>query len=148
MNELNDKEIAEIKARADAATAGPWAEHWGDGFAPDITARAGELAAKKYSMTTEVICVLERFVPRFCGSDFHESRSNAEFIAHSRTDIPRLLDTLTAARAEADALKWFIMNYRNVDTSFNAGDLGFDFNFDFNDLWPRIVEAFKKQEGK
>lgn len=59
--------LAEIQARADNATDGPWEPDGQDSWTP-----AGR-------------------------SDFHLSISDAEFIAHARTDVPALIAALCAA---------------------------------------------------
>jgi len=83
---LSDDELAAIAARAEAATAGPWCvEGWrGDGverivaiLAPDDT----PLATMEGPHTAAA------------------TQRDAAFIAHARTDVPRLLAELARLRA-------------------------------------------------
>lgn len=86
-------DIAAIKARADKATAGPWAND-----APACVAKLWPEGGKMTVATAP-----------------HETFfgiANAEFIAHARTDIPALLTALEASEAarlkaeqERDAVK-------------------------------------------
>lgn len=85
---LTDEELAATEARAHAAAEGPWevvADDGGrdmHGWRTDTTIRTAgwpENGWSKYG-----------FVP-----------TDAEFIAHARTDVQRLITDLRAARAEA-----------------------------------------------
>lgn len=78
---LDDEALAEIEARASAATDGPWqrgGNYWDQNT---VTADAG-----KYFI-----------------ADCHKNPMSAEFIAHARTDIPALCATVRALRAEREA---------------------------------------------
>lgn len=93
---LTDKEIAEIKAREEAATEGPWS-HEGSG-----------------NVYTGSILAISS-----CGGEYgcHETlpQDDAHFIAHARTDIPRLLDEVERLRDELDDATMFqgeIESYR------------------------------------
>ncbi|KAB2806975.1 hypothetical protein F9L07_28495 [Pimelobacter simplex] len=81
-----DDTLANIRARAEAATDGPWfVEPCGDFGAK--TALIPDVLRERYGVNS-----------LSCGEDF----ATAEFIAHARTDVPRLLDLLDEARAEAE----------------------------------------------
>jgi len=70
MNRLTDEQLAEIRKRAEAATAGPWGIE--DGEIVSLT----ELIADLFPST---VC------------DGYDSQGTAEFIAHAREDVPKLL---------------------------------------------------------
>lgn len=75
-----------IRARAEAATDGPW-RTWNDGHVGSPTVHIGGGV-----MPTP-------------GSDPAQRMPDAEFIAHARTDVPALLDALDAAEAEVERLR-------------------------------------------
>ena len=95
------EELAAIRERANAATEGPWLyrphqhDDWGtvrisDPEEPYFVARAqaggpSDLDAHRKAKTDPY-------------------RHNGEFIAHARTDVPRLLDLIEAQRAEIERL--------------------------------------------
>ena len=88
-------DIAAIKARADKATAGPWE------LSPHSIGKGGWISGEHGSYTDIVINA---------GTD--RALTNADFIAHARTDIPALIAALEASEAarvkaeqERDALK-------------------------------------------
>lgn len=86
---MNDGRITEIRARADAATAGPWTT--------DSDFRYGRRVLADLEPEGEYLEVAE------CSGYVMPSPAtvvNAEFIAHARQDVPWLLDALAAARAE------------------------------------------------
>lgn len=99
---LDEAAIAEIEARANAATKGPWAakcRNWPIGDTGDY-----EPCADVYAVYGDVD------KPRAIGL-FHEltldddaQKANCEFTAHARIDIPALIQTVRAAWAERD--KW------------------------------------------
>ena len=83
---LTPEELAAIRERAEKATPGPWHVYAAYSLS-DITPE---------TRTCVVDCV---------ASDGTLAREDAEFIAHAREDIPRLLDALEAAYAENERLK-------------------------------------------
>lgn len=77
MSDLTEQ-LDAIKARAEAATEGPWTR-WQVGTSLD-----------QMSLTTMVVSDTARL--NICDtSDDSTGRADAEFIAHSREDIPRLV---------------------------------------------------------
>ena len=91
MNETVDRDA--IRARADAATPGPWSCY----------------ATVPYEVFVEPV------------GDDHDSpaiahqmvwQCDAEFIAHARTDVPALLDALAAAEAERDEARRLSVEWR------------------------------------
>ena len=85
---LDEKRLAEIRARVEAATPGPWEvdDKYSDKF---------------------VVCELDEYVAVSASADADiglDGGPDAEFIAHARRDIPDLLDDLDALRAERDKL--------------------------------------------
>ncbi|MFE0974354.1 hypothetical protein [Streptomyces rochei] len=79
---LSPEREAEIAARAEAATPGPWFVH------PDWPGRV--FSESEFNA----------HVARVTGSN---PEHNEQFIAHARTDVPALLAELAAVRAERDA---------------------------------------------
>ena len=82
MSENIDERLAAIRARAEAATPGPW--HIED----DSNFKNEEHAG---SVVTEQGYYLAKIEP-----DVDDADGNAEFIAHAREDVPYLLDLVTA----------------------------------------------------
>jgi hypothetical protein len=82
---LTHEELAAIAARAEAATPGPWKSEMGNVY-PDSPEGEVQLdyMAVAYDITRE--------------------DNDGPFIAHARTDIPRLLATIE--RLRKDALDW------------------------------------------
>jgi len=71
-------DLAAMRARVDGAVPGPW------------TWTVGSVEATRDGETFEIV---ER-------EDFHQTtRNDVEFIAHARTDVPRLLDAVEAVLA-------------------------------------------------
>ena len=66
-----DTRLAEIRARVEAATEGPWSVYRGDRIGTYVTRPDLAGVAREWSLTW--------------------SDADAEFIAHSRTDVPWLL---------------------------------------------------------
>lgn len=118
-------DIAAIKARADKATAGPWE------LSPHSIGKAGWISGEHGSYTDIVITA---------GTD--RALTNADFIAHARTDIPALIAALEASEAarvkaeqERDALKealkmpdadrrqWLLSELVSAKGYFNRVDL-------------------------
>lgn len=87
-------DIQAIKARAEAATPGPW--DWDD--VEDIPLANGMPGPKWLEVGTEpgdfLICELS-----------HKQKANAEFIAHARTDVPYLLTIIASQEAEIGKLR-------------------------------------------
>ena len=84
---LTEEQIAEIRARAEAATPGPWRTEWSDRDAHYriIFNEQGNWLAEVFEEEGDE------------GDPF-----DASFIAHARTDIPHLLAALEAAEKRAE----------------------------------------------
>jgi hypothetical protein len=77
---MSEIDLAEVKARADAASPGPWYPETDPDASPGVwTDRGAEL-----------------------GFDTNRAE-DAEFIAHARTDVPALLARIAELEAERDA---------------------------------------------
>lgn len=88
---LTDADLAEIEARADAATPGPWRNDGGCRiWAPVPPKKVDWFPGKEEIVLTE-------------GKQFEATGSDNALMAHSRTDVPRLLAEVRALRAEVDA---------------------------------------------
>lgn len=84
-----------IRARADAATEGPWT------ITPP--SRQGLDWLDYYSVGTKQDGYLERATLDV--SSHLNAEADAEFIAHARTDVPALLDENARLRAALDAVR-------------------------------------------
>ena len=88
-NQIPDAELTEMEARADEATQGPWEQ-----VPPD-----GEMVMP--------VGVDDREVARCTPTKHHLARvpkANARFIAHVRTDLPRVVNAYREALKEVDRL--------------------------------------------
>ena len=82
---MDTQELQAIRERAEAATPGPWKHK------------------KTYISTITTEPESDDFI--VWGDGGVDKETDAEFIAHARTDIPALLDALAAVTAERDALR-------------------------------------------
>lgn len=85
-----------IRARADAATSGPWVVHHENAHFPD--------EADVVYMTSKSDFEPIRSNGSYAEDSGYMSNENAEFIAHAREDIPALLAALAAEKARADSM--------------------------------------------
>jgi outer membrane murein-binding lipoprotein Lpp len=81
---LTEDEVAEIEAQASAATEGPWV--YDDAHGAVIKQASGDKSWIVQSWSKQE-------------QSFVDERENGEFIAHARTDIPALCQTVRALRA-------------------------------------------------
>jgi shikimate kinase len=89
--------LAGIKERAEGATAGPW--RWDEDFGDE-----GDTGlALTNDSGAEVVGAYNHHCCSFRDDPSVED-NDAEFIAHSRTDLPRVADALLAVLAECDYL--------------------------------------------
>ena len=97
---MDERELAEIEARANAATPGPWCASTG----------------RTYDTTTGKVAHVEHYVSRGdddvgIASDVCDSRTgeqsepNARFIAAARTDVPALVAEVRRLTAALDAAR-------------------------------------------
>lgn len=92
--------IAEVRARAEKATPGPWTR------VPQT--QGGDMIAREYEtgnqMNPKGLRMIAFMMAR--GNSLKEDEANATLIAHARTDIPRLLSEIDrlAHRAEGDVV--------------------------------------------
>lgn len=84
---MMQKELDAIRERAEKATPGPWWLGGNDVDGPDTG--YGELRVATISNTAR-----------------REQKANAEFIAHAREDIPRLLAEIERLQAELKYYKY------------------------------------------
>jgi hypothetical protein len=94
---MTDKELADIKARVDATTKGPWKSYIegrdhesGNDFIMTGIIDGGDIWGKSR------------------GKDFEMSgatKADHDFIAHARQDIPKLLDEIQSLKKEIQILK-------------------------------------------
>ncbi|MEU5900659.1 hypothetical protein [Streptomyces venezuelae] len=105
---LSPQREAEIAARVEAATKGPWGFYDGDTYA-DVAADLQMTSRASYSYRQKIAQLEdENYWDDPAHEDHDEQRApeqmgaNAEFIAHAREDVPALLAELAAVRAERD----------------------------------------------
>lgn len=79
MEKLSDEELSKITQRAEKATKGPW--EWDDGH-------------RQCSYLAGTLIMM--------GDTYENGEEDADFIAHSRTDIPALLSHIAALKKEAE----------------------------------------------
>jgi hypothetical protein len=83
---MTDEELREIKARAEAATPGPWITH---------EPLKAKIIAVKREKAFDYICSLQV-------SNCPNFRNDAEFIAHAREDVPNLIAEVERLRKSVD----------------------------------------------
>lgn len=98
---LTNADLAAIQDRCDAATPGPW--HYRRDWVMFTDPGDGQV---------ETIATT------------HESPDDARFIAHSRTDIPALLDTIENLRAENARYRETLEYYANQQNWTDQGVCG------------------------
>jgi hypothetical protein len=102
---LTDEELAAMQVRADAATPGPWRswiegrDHWGGDTFIQMSGVA-ERASDLYLLFDRAHAAYE---------------ADHDFIAHARTDVPRLIAALRAIRAEVERLREALDFYANPE---------------------------------
>ena len=104
----DDLNLAEIEARAEAATEGPWAwEDWERDDGPkefSLTSpphtRYGGTSETFHDLRNELIRDDDGYI-----SGEGISKEDRDFIAHARTDIPKLIAAIRARDAEIERLR-------------------------------------------
>lgn len=104
---LTDDDLQAIRARAEAATPGPWVDDGWDCF-HDGAEWERSVMVGEYIVAN---CPSERFGRVEDIPDDTPAIFNTTFIAHAREDIPKLLAEITRlkaalAEAERDSLAW------------------------------------------
>jgi hypothetical protein len=114
---MTPEQLAAIRARADAATAGPW--EWRDslrfiflGKSELITIRRflhrGAVCAKGRcpGYKLDIVDYLTNPILRKiqCALKSNQAELDAQFIAHARADIPALLDHIERLQGQVEAL--------------------------------------------
>src|SRR6476661_1436555 len=87
---MTEEELKQIRERCDEATEGPWGTYNGCAI---------KALAKFDGWKAPTIATVE-----LLRKDYETHILNAEFIAHARTDIPKLLDEIEKLR---EALKYY-----------------------------------------
>jgi len=90
-------ELSQIRARADAATSGDWT-FTGPSGPTDDTPEGGDFAIRNAGH------IIAETFHRTALNTTQPAFGNATFIAHARTDIPRVLDALEAAQRDVEAI--------------------------------------------
>lgn len=102
---MHDDELAAIGHRVDAATPGPWQVIVvDDTYAMSLVAvTTGEIDEDwPHDSAKVVAATLVEGPIRYVSIADGRWDANADFIAHARDDIPRLLDEIVRLRAELD----------------------------------------------
>ena len=111
---LTDAELAEIAAREQVATPGPWqiAEELLRPISDDVPAHPKLVSRNVCTVWNHPQAHAPLPIFRIANAPHHEPTihpwldpNDAAFIAHARTDIPRLLAEVRALRAERDAAR-------------------------------------------
>ena len=99
--EMTERELGEILARVDAATAGPWEWH-GDSM--------HAVAVREFSEQVAHLGVWQvgepgpRLIDTDCGT-YGPCPADRAFIAHARADVPALVEEVKRLRALVEALE-------------------------------------------
>lgn len=93
---MTDEELAEIAARADAAAVGPWHSSKHDDFYGIV--RDGQ--------RPRCIAVLSNLA-----TEMSQLALDAEFIAHARDDVPKLVAEVQRLREECERLESLLAKY-------------------------------------
>lgn len=110
---IDDTMLAAMRARCDAATKGPWCwENCGEksndyivGIAIDNKTEkpiSGEVPPDEFNESTGMF--IETVIRKSALGGELMTAEDAAFIAHARTDLPLLLDAVTALREEREKL--------------------------------------------
>jgi len=96
---IPDTELEAMRLRAEKATPGPWrvGEELADAdFADDEDSQGAHtgIHAETWLALASIPTAWRE------GGEIPEGKANAAFIAHARTDMPRLLDEIAALRAQ------------------------------------------------
>lgn len=95
---LTEERIAEIRARAEAATPGPW-KAGKDDFTKNIIEAVKDRGTIIVQRRDDHNMFWNSIIP------LKQTFSDADFIAHAREDVPALLEEVERLRAENEKLK-------------------------------------------
>ncbi len=98
---MTEQELAGIEARANAATAGPWQIYTDADSVLGLPLPEGVSAYPLAEFMQADSCV-SLYAADYAKRD-HRTYSNAEFIAHARTDVPALLAEVRRLRGLVEA---------------------------------------------
>lgn len=101
---LTEERLAEIKARADAATPGPWS--------PIIGMTAGD--PREHPVICKVAVEFQVWSRPDATRPMDAQHKNTRFIANARTDVPALIAEIEQLRAEVDTLRNALKTYERV----------------------------------
>ena len=111
---LDDDAVAEIAARANAATPGPWVYMTDEAFGGEIRAAGfGEGDNDKFEHVADT--------PKY-----DDRPDDMDFIAHARTDVPALCATVRVLRAENEQLLKWQADIQEREAAVCPEDVGFD----------------------
>lgn len=137
---MTPERLAEIQARVEAATEGPWGVGDDDQMPNRLTHRMGYA----HSLAPEPNDPIDptEGSPRVFTCDIdhgqitvHEAEANAEFVSHARTDVPNLLAHIAALTEENGKLRASMARAVEIEQELRHG-LG-----DVRDRADRAIEA-------
>ncbi len=129
---MNRERREEIRARAEKATPGPWVT--------GIGKRADDYG-DEYVYVADTSPGLDGLFAEFA-DDTGTERADADFIAHSRTDLPDLLDALEEQERECERLREIV---RDARFWWNCGGLSSVSYEEWCVASERLHEAFDEQ---
>lgn len=103
---LSDDEVAEIEARHNAASPGPWSMTWNTSFGPAIWSHGDILVRCEAGLKHSIVSKADP-APQW--------QKDMDFIRAAREDIPALCATVRALRAENEKLNAIVTAYENQD---------------------------------
>lgn len=118
---MTNEQLAEIKARANAATAGPWTQMNGVNIFTDLgaTNKNGVTADRNdgwcIADTSEGLTFVDGELVEM---ESNEQWDNAKFIAHARQDIPNLIAEVERLQGALDYKRGLIGWYRHKAEQF------------------------------
>jgi len=141
---VTDLDLDAIKARADAATPGPWyrvGPPWNRG-APWVNAGSEDPHHGRF------LCDLDAEMAGVDRDDDEPSNevADAEFIAHARTDVPALLARIAELEAERD--QWLPLRQAVERVATERGGLPFDFSPDEYADYARTLFDLSRQDAE
>lgn len=132
---LGETELAEIKAREEAAKPGPW------------TARPYEDCGRLDPERCDGIVDAEGYaIVKTDSGVYPPEQATAEFIAHARTDVPRLIAEVRRLRTEATSL----MEHRNAELAemYKTAWTALGEPADTDPKWRAVLDAIEVQTAE
>ena len=109
MKRLTDEELTAIRERAEKASTSPWITEEGEFSGENwlIAYTGADVDGKEYYITTDRV---------YASALEGNPKDDAEFIAHAREDIPKLIMEIEALRTENQRYRKALEEIRNYGT--------------------------------